>query len=121
MKKMNFFKMRCDRCKKEIRKKPIKEAVKSKEWWKQEIKDFGWGNLLILIAIILVFSGFYFEYGDKVQNPCEWCKIRASDQSGEDYKISCSTLSERANENPLLIDKIVGRFEQNGTIEDIYP
>lgn len=117
--------MICERCKKEIKRKPIKEAVKSKEWWKEELKDFGWGNLIILLAIILIFSGFYFEYGDKVQNPCEWCKIQIS--GSEEYNltseyntISCSTIAERAKENPLLINKIEGYFKDNGNIENIY-
>jgi hypothetical protein len=82
------FKMNCERCKKELKKIPLKEAVKKREWWKQEFKDFGWSNLLILVAILLIFSTFYFEFGPKVKNPCDWCKVRI-EQYGEVREVKC--------------------------------
>ena len=109
--------MICENCKKRIERKPIKEAIKSKEWWKNEFKKFGLGNLLILIAILLIFSGFYFEYGEKVKNPCEWCEIRVSGQY-EEKTISCEDLSERAKENPFIINQIPQNY--NGTFEDFH-
>ena len=91
--------MICDKCKREIKRKPIKEAIKDKTWWKQELKDFGWGNLLIILAILLIFSGLYFEFGPKIKNPCDWCDIMVSDQYGDVTKYSCSDISERSKEN----------------------
>lgn len=114
---MNFFKMICENCKKRIEKKPIKEAVKSREWWRNELRNFGWGNFLIFIAILLIFSGFYFEYGEKVKNPCEWCKIRISGQT-EEETISCAEISEIAKEQPLIVNQL--KLWENGTIENFY-
>jgi len=90
------FKMNCERCKKELNKLPLQEAIKKREWWKQELKDFGWSNLLIIIAIILIFSGFYFEFGPKIKNPCDWCKIRI-EQQGKIREINCIDWYEQFN------------------------
>lgn len=111
--------MMCDRCKKELKRKPIKEAIKDKDWWKQELKDFGWGNLLIIISILLVFSGLYFEFGPKIKNPCDWCKIRVSDSFGEEHVIVCSDIANRSKENPIPQSAInpddLGRFDDGTT------
>lgn len=91
--------MMCERCKKEIKKLPLSKAIKKREWWKQEFKDFGWSNFLILLAILLIFSGFYFEFGPKIKNPCDWCKIKRETFNGETEMISCSDWTESMNQN----------------------
>lgn len=117
MKRMkNGFKMICEDCKKEIKKLPIKEAVKSRKWWKKEFKEFGWGNLLIIIAILILFSGFYFEFGPKVKNPCDWCEIRI-ERNNEIQKIKCIDWYKEIYEvNSNKIDIEV----DNGNFEDIF-
>lgn len=94
---MIFFKMICKRCQEEIKKLPLNEAIKKREWWRQEFKDFGWSNLLILLAILLIFSGFYFEFAPKIKNPCDWCMIQHDTLSGEPTKISCSEFVDNMN------------------------
>lgn len=113
---MNCFKMRCEDCKKQLKRKPIKEAVKDKRWWKEELKEFGWANLLIILSVILIFSGFYFEYGDKVRNPCEWCKIHISGE--EEYEFTCSEIIEIAKENPGTLNGFV-KYSEYGNFENL--
>jgi len=60
---------------KEKRKKQsLKERVINKDWWKKELKDFGWTNLLIIIAIILLFSAF-LTYKEVIKDPCNFCYV----------------------------------------------
>lgn len=86
---MIFFKMICDCCKKELKTLPLSEAIKNKKWWKQEIKNFGLNDILIIISIILIFSGLYFEFGPKIKNPCEFCKVNINDINGISTEINC--------------------------------
>lgn len=107
--------MICEDCKKELKTLPLKEAIKNKKWWKQELKDFGFGNLLIIIAILLIFSGMYFEFGPKIKNPCDWCKVNIKDEIGNDYSKTCTEwIEERYGQKELNLEV------DNGDIQSIY-
>lgn len=115
IKEMIGFKMLCNKCKEELKKLPFKEAIKSKEWWKQEIKDFRINDILIILAILLIFSGFYFEFGPKIKNPCDWCNIQTT-FGDEKVIISCSDWIEQQNEfynpsNDLKLEVKDGDFK----------
>lgn len=92
----------------------LKDNIKNKNWWKKELKDFGLNNLLIILAIILIFSGFYFEFAPKIRNPCDWCMIQVS--GGK--TISCSELvdfQQNINNKKNIIPKINLTGEYDGT------
>lgn len=114
-------KIYCEHCKKELNSFPLKDAIKNKEWWKYEIRDFGWSNLLIIVAIILLFSGLYFEFGPKIKNPCDWCKVsvNAPGSNMDDSKTCTEWLKEKygaVNDINLNISLEVN----NGSIADMH-
>lgn len=114
-------KIYCEHCKKELNALPLKQAIKNKEWWKYEIRDFGLGNLLIIIAIVLLFSGLYFEFGPKIKNPCDWCMVSVDDPSSrvDESKTCTEWLKEKYNVRNDIYFNLSLEVE-NGSIADMH-
>jgi hypothetical protein len=48
--------------------------LKDKEFWKKELKNIKWSDLLIWLAIFLIFMGTY-TYTQAGKDPCAYCMI----------------------------------------------
>jgi len=116
-------KIYCEHCKREINSLPLNKAIKNKEWWKYEIRDFGWSNLLVIIAIILLFSSLYFEFGPKIKNPCDWCKVSIDNpESGIDETMTCTKWleSKYGPTSDLDLNMNISYEVNNGSITNMY-
>lgn len=110
--------MICKRCKEQIKTLPLKEAIKNRQWWKNEMKEIRLNDILIILAILLIFSGFYFEFAPKIKNPCDWCKIRTSYTIGSET-VTCSEYIERKQDSELKLNLTYGG--EIGSFKSIYP
>jgi len=57
------------------------ENLKSLDFWKKEVKSIKLNDILIWIAIILMFLAAYQNI-DAGRNPCEYCKVNLPYEEG---------------------------------------
>jgi len=111
----------CEHCKKELNAITLNKAIKNKAWWKYELRDFGFGNLLIIIAIILLFSSIFFEFGPKIKNPCDWCKVYIKESNGETIQKTCTQwMKEKYGSGSFGFDLNITEV-MNGSAPSLYP
>lgn len=111
----------CEHCKKELNVIPLNKAIKNKAWWKYELRDFGFGNLLIIIAIILLFSSIFFEFGPKIKNPCDWCKVSVKESNGETTQKTCTQwMKEKYGSGGFEYDLNIAEV-MNGSASSLHP